>query len=195
MRRRRTRRRTRSTSISHEHARRRCQKAEPAASSRPARLPERRVNEPERRGRSSARHPSPAETGSLAFWRCQRPLAGLNDGGVDEDVAKSALSRQRREDPMPRAGARPALKKLVRAVPRAELRREITSRTLPMRAIHSTASTNKRLSVALHPGSSTLPGGRSSIRRHCASASCFRIAPPTRATGWGFTVNPNVHRP
>jgi hypothetical protein len=60
-------------------------------------------------------------------------LAGLNDGGVDEDVAKSALSRQRREDPMPRAGARPALKELVRAVPRAELRREITSRTADAR--------------------------------------------------------------
>jgi hypothetical protein len=66
---------------------------------------------------------------------------------------------------------------------------------LPVRAIHSTASTNMRLSVPLRPGSPTLPGSKSSIRFHCPSRSCFRMAPPTRATGWSCIVNPNVNRP
>jgi hypothetical protein len=43
-------------------------------------------------------------------------LVGSNNGGVDEDLAESALSRQCREDPMPDPCARPTRKPLVRAV-------------------------------------------------------------------------------
>lgn len=56
-------------------------------------------------------------------------LVGSNDGGVDEDLAKSALSRQRGEDSMPDAGARLARKALVRAIPRAELWWQVTPGT------------------------------------------------------------------
>ena len=56
-------------------------------------------------------------------------LVGSNDGGVDEDLAKASFSAKRRKHPMPHTGARPARKALVRAVPRAELKRQVTPRT------------------------------------------------------------------
>src|SRR4051812_49100704 len=45
---------------------------------------------------------------------------------------------------------------------------------LPVRTIHSTASTNKRLSVPLRPGSPGLPRQRGSIFAHCASVKTNR---------------------
>src|ERR1019366_588135 len=43
----------------------------------------------------------------------------------------------------------------------------------PVRAIHSTASRNNRLSFAVTPGSVALPGSKSLMRSHCSSRSRF----------------------
>lgn len=42
---------------------------------------------------------------------------------------------------------------------------------LPFRAIHSTASTDSRLSAAVRPGSGILPGSNDTIRPYCTSLS------------------------
>ena len=43
-----------------------------------------------------------------------------------------------------------------------------------MRATHSTASTNSRLSVSDFPGSPFLPGNSGAIRAHCSSFKILR---------------------
>jgi len=65
---------------------------------------------------------------------------------------------------------------------------------LPVRAIHSTASTNSRLSAPVRPRSPSLPGKNASMRFHCSSRSCFRIAPPTSSEGWGDMIKLIVNR-
>ena len=46
----------------------------------------------------------------------------------------------------------------------------------PVRAIHNTASTKRRLSSPVRPRSPFLPAHNGSIRAHCASLSIFRSA-------------------
>lgn len=51
----------------------------------------------------------------------------------------------------------------------------------PTRAIHSTASTNSRLSIAVCPGSPALPGNNDSIRRHGSSRRSLGTILPTQS--------------
>src|SRR5713101_482607 len=51
---------------------------------------------------------------------------------------------------------------------------------LPVRAIHNTASTNRRLSSPLRPGSDFFPRQRGSIFAHWASLSTYRSIPSLR---------------
>src|SRR5215211_5106464 len=63
---------------------------------------------------------------------------------------------------------------------------------LPVRAIHSTASTNRRLSLPLRPGSPDLPRQRGSIFAHWASVSTKRsIRGVKHSPARMKSVNPN----
>jgi hypothetical protein len=73
----------------------------------------------------------------------------------------------------------------------------------PVRTSHSTASTNRRLSVPDRPGSPAFPGSSGSIRSHWASLNIMRIMtglrfpafnqiPPVKETPF---LTMNVHRP
>jgi hypothetical protein len=65
----------------------------------------------------------------------------------------------------------------------------------PVRAIHKTASTNRRLSAPVRPGSLTLPGSSASIRFHCSSRNIFRGIVPTPSVSWNDSLTLNVNRP
>ncbi len=74
----------------------------------------------------------------------------------------------------------------------------------PVRAIQNTASTNKRLSSAVRPGSPGLPGSSGAIRAHCASLKTRRSKADLHqvsalnqiSTLKGIPlVKSNVHRP
>lgn len=68
-----------------------------------------------------------------------------------------------------------------------------------MRAVHSTASTNRRLSFPLAPLSPRLPGINSASRSHCASVNVRRLK-AAFLSKTAFNPNPtyakifNVHR-
>ena len=90
-------------------------------------------------------------------------------GGVDEHVFEIGIGRQGLENPFPNAFLRPTPEPCVDAVPFAKFARQIAPGCAGPR---ETASTNRRLSPALAPGSPTLPGSSGAIRSHC---SWFRI--------------------
>ena len=63
---------------------------------------------------------------------------------------------------------------------------------LPVRTIHSTASTNSRLSVPLRPGSPGLPRQSGSIFAHWASVKTNRSIPSLNHNqAWMRILNPN----
>lgn len=66
----------------------------------------------------------------------------------------------------------------------------------PVRPIHNTASTNRRLSRAVTPRSETFPGNSRSMRRHCASLNNKRaIVPASSGTDTLFISNRRVVQP
>jgi len=64
----------------------------------------------------------------------------------------------------------------------------------PVRAIHNTASKNKRLSLAVAPRSEALPGKRSLIRSHWSSRSTRRSIAPIPSRSWNGSLNGIVNR-
>jgi hypothetical protein len=64
----------------------------------------------------------------------------------------------------------------------------------PVRPIHSTASTNRRLSRAVTPRSPALPGSKAWIRAHWSSRSTHLSISPTPAMSWDKSLNPIVNR-
>ena len=66
----------------------------------------------------------------------------------------------------------------------------------PVRAIQSTASTKRRLSLPLAPGSPGLPGASGAIRSHCASVRQVRATIPSASAAASMEPQrPNVHTP
>jgi len=65
----------------------------------------------------------------------------------------------------------------------------------PVRAIHKTASTNSRLSLAVTPTSDALPESIDSIRANWSSRRIFRGIVPTPSTSWSDSLNSIVNRP
>lgn len=64
----------------------------------------------------------------------------------------------------------------------------------PVRPIHKTASMNRRLSLAVAPGSDALPGNRSLIRSHWSSRSNCLAMPPTPLVSWRHSLQSIVNR-
>src|SRR5690606_10643608 len=64
----------------------------------------------------------------------------------------------------------------------------------PVRAIHNTASTNKRLSRAVTPTSVALPGNIDSIRSYWSSRSINRGMIPTPSMSWNHSLTLIVNR-
>jgi hypothetical protein len=66
---------------------------------------------------------------------------------------------------------------------------------LPVRAIHKTASTNCRLSLAVTPQSPALPGNRCSMRSHWSFRSIFRTGSGLFEKTRMYRHQPIVYRP
>lgn len=106
--------------------------------------------------------PRPPECLSPFFvGRSRRMLVSTNNGAVDERLLEIRILRQMSEDSMPYASPRPTGKALLFHGPNCRRR---SRQGLPVRAIHSTASTNSRLSPAVRPGSLAFPGNNAAIR-------------------------------
>src|SRR5215831_409614 len=61
----------------------------------------------------------------------------------------------------------------------------------PVRAIHKTASRNRRLSSPERPGSPSLPGTSGAIRSHCSSFNIRRIKADLHF--FSLEADPNIH--
>ena len=104
-------------------------------------------------------------------------LVGAHNGGIDDDVREVGVIGERRAQTLPHAGFRPAVEPPPDRVPAAERRWQ----GAPVRASHSTASTNRRLSLPVAPRSPAVPGTKVSIRCHCASVNVLRLIPASCA--------------
>ena len=100
----------------------------------------------------------------------------LDDGGVDHGVLHVRFLRGRIEKPFENIGLYPVSEALEDAIPGAELAGR-SRQGLPVRAIQSTASTKRRLSPPLRPGSDSFPRQCGSILAHWASVSTYRSIP------------------
>jgi hypothetical protein len=65
----------------------------------------------------------------------------------------------------------------------------------PVRATHNTASTNKRLSLAVTPTSEAFPESMASMRAYWSSRRIFRGIAPTPSMSWNDSLNSIVNRP
>jgi hypothetical protein len=121
-------------------------------------------------------------------------LVGAYDGGVEKHFLEIGIFGERREHalPDPLSDQRPKRWYTLFQEPNSRGR---SRHGAPVRAIHSTASTNRRLSAAVRPGSVIRPGNMASIRRHCSFRRTLRIAPPTLTGSWALMIALNVNRP
>lgn len=129
---------------------------------------------------------------AVFFWGAGRMLVGSDDGGVEEDFLEVRVLGQLREDAMPDPAIRPTCKTFVHTVPGTEACRQIPPRR-DGASDPQTASTNKRLSLAVTPTSVALPVSMPSMRAYWSSRSIFRDIAQTPSTSWSNSLNAIVN--
>ena len=113
----------------------------------------------------------PRDRPTASLWppfTTHRLLVGPDYGGVNHHVPVVRIIQQHLKYPLPDSRPGPAGVALVGRFPFAVLFRQV----LPLRNAQRTPSTNSRLSLAVTPTESGLPGRSPSICCHCPSLIC-----------------------
>ncbi len=117
-----------------------------------------------------------------------RMLVDPHDGGIEDQIFEIRIVRQRRENALSDAACAPPVEAHEDAVPFAKTAGR-SRQGEPVRPIHSTASTNMRLSAPVPPGFAGSPTHNFSMCFHCGSLKTSRISSCKTASSESAVLN------